>query len=706
MRKPTMWIALLFSVFINFLNAQNSPWITAYYGGWSQGWFNNGVLPADLIDYSAVTHIIHFALVPQSDGTLDDQSNSVHPANAQALITEAHAAGKKVIICVGGAGSSDAFRSATSLLTLSTFIDNLVTLMTQRGYDGIDVDWEPLELTDLVEYTTFITALRARLDEISPRPLLTAATGGTQAPIFTLIANDFDQINLMTYDMSGAWPGWVPWHNAPLENGGFTFPSTGGPLPSADEYVNSLTTGGVPASKLGIGIDFYGYIWKGGSGTSTGGVTEPRQTYSRAPSVEANVPYYTLMQNYYNPDYYRWDSSAQASYLSIDKPGSANDEFISYDNEAACKAKIDYVKNKGIGGVIIWELGGGMLPEQFKNRDRLLQTIKMALQGDSSAPSTPSLSLPFDGMVSAPTTPTFAWNDTGLASWHRLQISTDSSFESPDVDESSIITSAYQGPALQTGQTYYWRVQGSNAFSASPWSDAHQFQTAFDTLPTPDWQYAANTGGYATLIIPDSVQPMIGTNPLGAGDFIGVFFYREDSLKCGGYTQWEPGHTMYIIVWQDNSLTSLKDGFSPGDSLYFEFDEKSSGNRFFATPTFISGNPTYMKDGVYTLGSLNSSSAVPVGPGGSIPETYYLDQNYPNPFNGSTIIEYGTPQESKITLELFNETGQRVKVLVDGVLPAGRHTFTFDSRQLSSGVYFYRLQEGNFTATKKMTIVK
>ena len=136
---------------------------------------------------------------------------------------------------------------------------------------------------------------------------------------------------------------------------------------------------GIPASKLGIGIDFYGYVWNGGNGTTTGGVTKPRQTWTSDPWVQGNVPYYTIMQDYYQPQYYNWDDAAKASYLSIDDTGSTNDKFISYDDEKTVQAKFDYARTKGIGGLIIWELGGGYRANQSAGqKDVLLQAVKNA----------------------------------------------------------------------------------------------------------------------------------------------------------------------------------------------------------------------------------------------------------------------------------------------------------------------------------------
>ena len=374
-------VSALFFLGITLGNAQSGPWATAYYAGWMQGGSNNGHLAAQDIDYSAVTHIVHFSIVPNGDGSLNSSGNSITAGNSSELLSRAHAAGKKVLISVGGWGSDVGFRGATGTVTRALFVTNLINFVTSRGYDGIDIDWEVLQSSDAAQFTAFITALRTALNAISPRPLLTAATAW-QLSIFAQVHSQFDQINIMTYDLSGAWPGWVTWHNAPVYDGGYRFPGVGTLVPSVNGTVDAFIGAGIPANKLGIGIDFYGYVWSGGSGTSTGGVTEPRQSWTSAPTVQDNVPYHTIMQNYYQSQYYRWDDAAQAAYLRIDDASPANCKFISYDDETTVQKKFQYVRTKGIGGVIIWELGGGYRADQpAGQRDRMLQAVKTARSG-------------------------------------------------------------------------------------------------------------------------------------------------------------------------------------------------------------------------------------------------------------------------------------------------------------------------------------
>lgn len=85
---------------------------------------------------------------------------------------------------------------------------------------------------------------------------------------------------------------------------------------------------------------------------------------------------------------------------------------------------------------------------------------------------------------------------------------------------------------------------------------------------------------------------------------------------------------------------------------------------------------------------------------------YELNQNYPNPFNPSTSITFALPKSEFTTLKIFNIIGEEVASLVNRQLEAGRYTFSFDASRLSSGVYLYKINAGNFNATKKMILNK
>jgi len=96
----------------------------------------------------------------------------------------------------------------------------------------------------------------------------------------------------------------------------------------------------------------------------------------------------------------------------------------------------------------------------------------------------------------------------------------------------------------------------------------------------------------------------------------------------------------------------------------------------------------------------------------SIVNGYSLSQNYPNPFNPSTRISYSLPSDSRVTLEVYNITGNRISQLVNQEQPAGNYSVDFGSSKLSSGIYFYRITAvnkatgNNFLAIKKMILLK
>ena len=96
---------------------------------------------------------------------------------------------------------------------------------------------------------------------------------------------------------------------------------------------------------------------------------------------------------------------------------------------------------------------------------------------------------------------------------------------------------------------------------------------------------------------------------------------------------------------------------------------------------------------------------------GELPETYELDQNYPNPFNLTTTIEFALPEAGRVKLELFNILGQRVVLLVDRELPAGRHSAVWDGfsdrgAEAATGIYIYRLRAGDTDLFRKMLLLK
>lgn len=131
----------------------------------------------------------------------------------------------------------------------------------------------------------------------------------------------------------------------------------------------------------------------------------------------------------------------------------------------------------------------------------------------------------------------------------------------------------------------------------------------------------------------------------------------------------------------------------------------SAQNYTYRDRNVTSGNYNYRLKQIDFNGNFayyNLSNEVNVG----IPTQYALSQNYPNPFNPSTSINYEIPFDGKVSLKIFDMTGKEVMTLVNEVKTAGYYTYNFNASNLSSGVYFYSISANNFTATKKMMLLK
>ncbi|MBD3297255.1 MAG: T9SS type A sorting domain-containing protein, partial [candidate division Zixibacteria bacterium] len=119
--------------------------------------------------------------------------------------------------------------------------------------------------------------------------------------------------------------------------------------------------------------------------------------------------------------------------------------------------------------------------------------------------------------------------------------------------------------------------------------------------------------------------------------------------------------------------------------------------------------------GIFTFAlPLQYASCIPNDPiqkPATVPRAYELLQNHPNPFNAGTMIDFTLSDESHVRMEIFNIMGQRVRTLVDDVLPAGEHSIewngrTADGREVATGVYLYRMDAGPYTQTRKMVLLK
>ncbi len=198
-----------------------------------------------------------------------------------------------------------------------------------------------------------------------------------------------------------------------------------------------------------------------------------------------------------------------------------------------------------------------------------------------------------------------------------------------------------------------------------------------------------------TLITEDKTAPEIPQN------FKATFSESTDSALV------ELTWSVVTDVDLDKFIISRNDGTSVTeievDSTNYTDVLKKSGNfNYFVQSIDFSGNLSEPSE-VAQITIISVSNEIQTG---FVPLEFLLFQNYPNPFNPSTNISFGIPEAAIVKIEVYNLLGQKVKTLINSRKTAGYHTVTFNAADLSSGMYFYRIQAGDFVQIKRMTLIK
>lgn len=354
------------------------PWVTGYLpGDWQEGNGNIGILTED--EWDVLTHVVHFAAGINSDGSLNfdfGSPNKVGASKRAGAISQAHS--HDVLILFSVNAWIDHYQTILSDDNKRETLVNALISVLKEGYDGLDLDLEPIRSgTGFIEFITELqTAMKGVNKSNNPnmkveRPLLAVSIlpDDAVAGLLKPVQDKIDQMNLMTYDMSTIWQC-ETWHDSALYDGGNTYRTTGGKVVSVDNVVKKFISAGIPAHKLGLGMSLEVRIWQGGSFSgSSDGALEPLQLWATSRcDTSPNRPlnwndgttprdsYADLMKNRYQPDYYKWDDEAKMPYLSINKSGSDNDMFISYNDARSVHEKVKYAKDNQLGGVMIWHL--------------------------------------------------------------------------------------------------------------------------------------------------------------------------------------------------------------------------------------------------------------------------------------------------------------------------------------------------------------
>ncbi|MCC3356339.1 glycosyl hydrolase family 18 protein [Bacillus sp. REN16] len=353
-------------------------YIIAYLAGWAT---LSGFSIMHDLDASRLTHVNYaFGLVGQ-----DHKIKMENPTNDLLNFAELRKLKEKyphlkTTIAVGGWGGSGGFSEASATDEARTiFADSVVDFITEHGFDGVDLDWEyPVSgggpgtypnPADKDNYPLLLEKIREKLDEQGEKDgrhyslsiAGAANTGFVKNTTIGLSQQYLDYVQVMTYDIHGTWEPLADL-NAPLyDDNGKTW--------SVDKAITAYLDAGVPAEKIVMGVPFYGYRYNVTSSENNG----LRQPYQGSGSATYGK---IMREDYVNNGYERfWDEGTQTPYLF----NAEQSIFITYDDPESLQIKANYIRERGLGGAMIWEISQD---HGIDLLDSLYQVLKDPIQID------------------------------------------------------------------------------------------------------------------------------------------------------------------------------------------------------------------------------------------------------------------------------------------------------------------------------------
>lgn len=355
-------VSLLFSLsllmpLVNSVNAEQAksakdPLVIAYYMG--------GVSEVDNHDLSQVDQIIYSFL------RLRGNKLAVADEKQDETITKLVSLKKqypnlKVLISLGGWGGcetcSEVFSSAKNRLSFAKSVKKILNIYQA---DGIDLDWEYPAISgmpghsfkpeDKQNFTSLVSILRSTLGQ---DPIISFAAGAHKDYLdnsieWDTVMTQVNHVNLMTYDIYNGFSKNTGHHSA--------LHSPAQQLTSTSQVVDYLQKNGVKPAQMVIGAAFYGRVWKNVKNQNNG----LYQVGEYSTSIN-----YKDIETYLKGGFVEyWDSAAQAPYAF----NRDEELFITYDNKKSVTSKMNYLKQKGIKGIMFWEL-------TLDKKNGLLETI-------------------------------------------------------------------------------------------------------------------------------------------------------------------------------------------------------------------------------------------------------------------------------------------------------------------------------------------
>lgn len=271
-----------------------------------------------------------------TNGTISNAS-TIGNSITNYVITKAHNNGVQVLLSINGADNLSTIAASSSLRTI--FANNIVSFINTYNINGVDIDWEFPASSEGGNFTLLMKEIKEKVKANNPHHLVTAATG-----IDTYNRYDFansvqylDYIGVMTYDMN---------HTEIAQHHSALYYKSG----SSYKAVNNAATyyivnSGIPASKLILGVPFYGKKYINANGLGQAANFNSSITFASIKSDYLNNLSATV-QRY-------WDDVCKVPYIY----DSVNKIFISYEDEQSISLKVQYLKTNGWAGIFSWQDG-------------------------------------------------------------------------------------------------------------------------------------------------------------------------------------------------------------------------------------------------------------------------------------------------------------------------------------------------------------
>lgn len=263
----------------------------------------------------------------------------------------------------------------------------------------------------------------------------------------------------------------------------------------------------------------------------------------------------------------------------------------------------------------------------------------------------------------------FTWKPASRAQSYQFMLAEQPDF-SVAIDSAGISDTTITISSLKSNTEYYWRIRAVNESGASGWTSTHRFRTTPQMPALPEMVYPEN----------------------GAETELEIRFAWNEAAFTEAYA--------FQLATSENFEVLIVDSIVVQNFIDLGQLQEETTYYWRIKGLNASGESEWAEPWSFTTAMFTSMEQH------TIPADFALHQNYPNPFNPVTTITYDVKQASGVVIQVYDITGRLVQTLVDSRQAAGKYSIQFNAQHLASGIYIIRMQSGNFTATRNMTLIK